>query len=82
LAELQNDFEYVVIHGPVAGASSESALLGQLADGIILVLEAHNTRRATARKIKETLESTQSRILGTVLSERTFPVPERIYRRL
>ena len=82
LAELQNNFEYVVIHGPVAGASSESALLGQLADGIILVLEAHNTRRATARKIKETLEGTQSRILGTVLSERTFPVPERIYRRL
>ena len=31
---------------------------------------------------KETLEATQSRILGTVLSERTFPVPERIYRRL
>ena len=82
LAELQNDFEYVVIHGPAAGTSSESALLGQLADGIILVLEAHNTRRATARKIIETLQGSHSRILGTVLSERTFPIPERIYRRL
>lgn len=82
LAELRNDFEYVVIQGPGAGVSSESALLGQLTDGIILVLEAHRTRRATARKIKETLEGTQSRILGTVLSERTFPVPEGIYRRL
>jgi hypothetical protein len=82
LAELQKDFEYAVIHGPSVGGSSESALLGQLADGIILVLEAHNTRRATARKIKETLEGSHSRILGTVLSERTFPVPERIYRRL
>jgi hypothetical protein len=46
------------------------------------VLGAHSTRRATARKIKETLEAAQARILGTVLSERTFPVPERIYRRL
>jgi len=82
LAELQNDFEYLVIHGPAAGASSESVLLGQLADGIILVLEAHNTKRATARKIKETLEDSHSRILGTVLSERTFPVPQRLYRRL
>jgi hypothetical protein len=82
LAELRNEFEYSVIQGPVAGATSESAVLGQLADGIILVLGAHTTRRATAYKIKETLESAQARILGTVLSERTFPVPGWIYRRL
>jgi hypothetical protein len=82
LAELRNEFEYAVIHGPAAGISSEAALLGQLSDGIILVLGAHSTRRAAARKIKETLEGAQSRILGTVLSERRFPVPERIYRRL
>jgi len=82
LAELRNEFEYAVIEGPAAGISSEAALLGQLTDGIILVLGAHSTRRATARKIKETLEAAQSRILGTVLSERRFPVPERIYRRL
>jgi hypothetical protein len=82
LAELRIEFEYAVIHGPAAGISSEAALLGQLADGIILVVGAHSTRRATARKIKETLEAAQSRILGTVLSERRFPVPEQIYRRL
>lgn len=82
LAELRNEFEYSIIHGPVAGASSESAVFGRLADGIILVLGAHSTRRASACKIKETLESAQARILGTVLSERTFPVPEWIYRRL
>jgi hypothetical protein len=82
LAKLRNEFEYAVIQGPVAGISSEAALLGRLADGIILVLEAHSTRKAAARKIKETLEGGQCRILGTVLSERKFPLPERIYRRL
>jgi hypothetical protein len=82
LAELRSEFEYAVIQGPAAGISSEAALMGQLADGIILVLGANSTRKATARKIKETLEGAQSRILGTVLSERRFPVPERIYRRL
>jgi hypothetical protein len=82
LAELRNEFEYAVIQGPAAGISSEAALLGQLADGIILVLGAHSTRKATARNIKEALEAAQSRILGTVLSGRTFPVPARIYRRL
>jgi hypothetical protein len=82
LAELRNDFEYAVIQGPGAGVWSESGFLGQLADGIILVLEAHGTRRVTARKIKEMLEGTRSRILGTILSQRTFPVPEKLYQLL
>jgi hypothetical protein len=82
LGELRKEFEYAVVQGPVAGISNEAGLLGQLTDGIILVVGAHSTRRATARKIKETLEGAQSRILGTVLSKRRFPVPERIYRRL
>jgi hypothetical protein len=82
LAGLRIEFEYAVIQGPVAGVSSEAEVLGQLADGIILVLGANSTRRAAARKIKERLEAAQARILGTLLSQRTFPVPERIYRRL
>jgi hypothetical protein len=82
LAKLRDEFEYAVIQGPAAGVSSEAALLGQLTDGIILVLDANSTHRAAARKIKNSLESTQSHILGTVLCHRTFPVPDRIYRRL
>jgi hypothetical protein len=82
LAELRNEFEYTVIQGPAAGISSEAALLGALADGIILVLGANSTRKAAARKIKNTLEGSRSRILGTVLRERSFPIPEQIYRRL
>jgi hypothetical protein len=82
LAELRSEFEYVILEGSSAGTSSEAALLGPLTDGIILVLGAGSTRRATALKVKENLEGAQSRILGTVLSGRTFPIPERIYRRL
>jgi hypothetical protein len=82
LAELRREFEFAVIHGPIAGASSEAALLGELADGIVLVLGAGSTRRASARKVKEYLQAGSSRILGTVLSERVFPIPDRIYQRL
>ena len=82
LADLSNEFEYLLIRGPAAGISSEAALLGRLTDGVILVLGAHSTRKATARKIKEGLKSAQCRILGSVLSERTFPIPDGIYRRL
>jgi hypothetical protein len=81
LAQLRTEFEYTIIQGPPASRSSAAAFLGQLTDGIILVLSAH-TRRAIARNIKEVLQGAQSRILGTVLSERKFPIPARLYRRL
>ncbi len=82
LAQLRDEFEYALIEGPVAGMASEAALMGELADGIVLVLGARTTRRATARKAKEALEGAGARILGSVLSDRSFPIPDRIYRRL
>jgi hypothetical protein len=81
LAALRQEFEYCVLLGPAA-TSSDAFLLGQLTDGIILVLGAHSTRRAAARNIKQTLQGVQSRILGTILTDRRFPVPELLYRRL
>jgi Mrp family chromosome partitioning ATPase len=56
--------------------------MARVADGLILVLSAQRTRRATALKVKQMLEEAQVRILGAVLSDREFPMPERIYRRL
>ena len=82
LAELRREFEYSIVECPPAGESSAAAAFGQLADGIVLVLAANRTRRATARKIVGTLRAVQVQFLGTVLCERTFPVPTGIYRRL
>jgi len=80
--ELRREFEYSIVEGLPAAESSDAAALGQLADGVVLVLSATSTRRATARKMKETLDAAAARILGAVLSERSFPIPDRIYRRL
>jgi hypothetical protein len=82
LAELRNDFEYTLIQSPPGTLWSGNRFLGQLTDGVILVVEAHRTRGVTACNIKQLLEGTQSRILGTVLSQRTFPLPQKLYRRL
>ncbi len=82
LKELRLEFDYTVLHGPPAGLYSEAALLGQLSDGVVLVLEANSTRRVTAQKVKQMLHTTSARLLGTVLNQRTFPIPEGIYRKL
>jgi Mrp family chromosome partitioning ATPase len=82
LGELRQEFDYTVIHAPPAGYSSETAVLGQLSDGIILVLEAHKTRRVVARRAKENLQAANVRLLGCVLDQRTFPIPGVVYRNL
>lgn len=82
LGQVRREFEYSIVEGPPAGESNEATAMAQFADGIILVLSAHRTRRIAARRVKEMLEAAQGRILGTVLSDRMFPVPEGIYRRL
>jgi len=82
LGEMRRGFEYSIIAGPPAGESNEATAMAQFADGIILVLSADRTRRIMARKIMEMLEGAEARILGTVLIDRIFPIPDRIYRRL
>jgi MinD-like ATPase involved in chromosome partitioning or flagellar assembly len=82
IKELPPEFAYVVINAPPVGMYSDAALLGQWADGVVLVLEANSTRRVAARKAKQALEAANVRVLGTVLNNRTFPIPEKIYRML
>ena len=81
-AELRQTFDYTVLYGPPAGTRSEATMLASLCDGMVLVLEANATRRVAAQKVKEKLHSANARLLGAVLSERTFPIPEAIYRKL
>jgi protein-tyrosine kinase len=82
LTQLRQTYDYTVIYGPPAGTGSAAALLASLCDGMVLVVEANSTRRVAAQKVKESLHAAKARLLGTVLSERTFPIPQAIYRRL
>jgi Mrp family chromosome partitioning ATPase len=82
LLDLRKEFGYLLVDAPPLGADIIASVLGQVTDGVVLVLEAHATRRATARRAKETLEAANVPLLGTVLNNRTFPIPEKLYRRL
>jgi hypothetical protein len=80
MAELRREFEYSIVAAPASGVSSAALEMARFADGIILVLSAQHTRRVTALKVKNALG--RVRLLGTVLSDREFPMPTSIYRRL
>jgi hypothetical protein len=82
LAEMRLEFDYTILQGPPAATCSEAAVLGGLCDGAVLVLEANSTRRLTAQRVKERLHAANVRLFGTVLTERRFPIPEALYRRV
>ena len=82
LEQLRREFDYAVIHGGAVATCSATALLAHLADGLVLGIEAQRTRRIAARRVKDLLESVNVRLLGVVLSERQFPIPEGLYRKL
>ena len=82
MMELRGQFKYVVIHSSPLDLDSASILLSRWTDGVVMVVEADTTRRATARRMKQDLEAANVRILGVVLNNRTFSIPEAVYRRL
>lgn len=77
--ELRNEFDYVLIDAAPMSTNAEGVLLGQLADGLVLVLEANSTRREAAVRVTETLRTSNVRVLGAVLNKRTFPIPQFVY---
>jgi Mrp family chromosome partitioning ATPase len=82
IKDLGDEFGFIVINAPPIGLYSDATLLGQVANGVVLVLEAHSTRRSATRRAKLALEAANVLVLGTVLNNRTFPIPEKIYHRL
>ena len=82
VTELRSVFKYVVVHASPFNLDPLAIPLSHLTDGVVLVVEANSTRRERARRVKKSLEVANVPVLGVVLNNRTFPIPESLYRRL
>ena len=82
MAELRSAFAYVLVQSAPLGLFTHGLFLAQFSDGLVLTLEANATRREQAGKIKQDLARAQVRLLGAVLNNRTYPIPQAIYSKL
>jgi hypothetical protein len=80
LRELTAEFDFSILW--CAPVTWFTVSIGQTCDGLVLVLTANKTRRLVAAQIKDQLSRAQVPLLGTVLAERRFPVPQGLYRSL
>ena len=80
MMELRTLFKYVVINAPLY-FDQVPAPPSFAADGVVLVVEANSTRREIVREVMEELRIVGTRVLGVVLNNRTFPIPDAIYQK-
>ena len=82
IKDLLAAFDYVIIAAPSVTQHPAVAALGAEVDGIVMIAEANVTRRRAVRACADALHASGGRVLGTVLNNRTFPIPEAVYRLL
>ncbi len=80
--ELLAMFDYLVVDTAAASDHRDAAVIGALVDGVVIILSANATRREVARRTVANLNEAGARVLGAVLADRTFPIPEAVYRKL
>jgi len=82
MTELRTQFDYVLIDTPAIASSNDATVLGSATDGLVMVLKANSSRRESARGAIHDLRAAKVKVLGAVLNQRTFPIPQAIYDKL
>lgn len=82
MSELRAEFDYVLMDVAPLNVCNHGTVLGGLSDGVVLVLKANSSRRDSTYEITQQLQASNVHMLGAVLNQRTFPIPERIYNLL
>lgn len=67
LKALRAHADMVVVCAPPLSAYADAAVIAPHADGALLVVAAHRTRRADAKRAQTLLERAHARLLGAVL---------------
>jgi Mrp family chromosome partitioning ATPase len=80
LTPLREQFDYVLIGAANVSRYPESLMFAQLADGVVLVTEAEETRIETVEQSKRALAGVNANLLGAVLNCKPQRVPDAIHK--
>jgi Mrp family chromosome partitioning ATPase len=80
LLELKKLYRYVLVDSPPIIPFVDSAIMCEMVDGVIVVVESELTRAQVLDFALERLKSSGANILGTILNKRQFHIPRWLYR--
>lgn len=79
---LKQTFELTVIDSWSVAVPPKPTLFSPHVDGVVLVVDTGKTRWQVAERQKRELAAQGGNVLGVILNNRTYPIPDSIYNRL
>ena len=79
---LRVSFDNILIDCGSLKDSTDAAMLGSSVDGVVIVVNAGESRRDEILNSQRMIETAGGNFLGFVLNKRRYPVPEWLYKRL
>jgi capsular exopolysaccharide synthesis family protein len=67
LRQVSSEFDYVLLDSPPMSVVPDSLVVAAQGDGVLVVLDAQNTRKEALRRTIHSLDSVRANILGTVM---------------
>jgi len=82
ISVFKTQFDHIIIDTPPIVSVADSGIIGAQADGVIMVIQAGRTQRGVVMRATELLQQTHSKVLGYILTNIEYHLPEYIYRYL
>lgn len=82
LNRMRTEFDYIILDGPPLPSFTESKVICNKVDGVVMVIEAGKTRKQVALRAKKDIVEAGGKFLGVVLNKRKYHIPKWIYKHL
>ncbi len=82
LIEIKNDYEIILLDCTNIKNFNDIVMLSPHVDGVIIVVNEGYDRKQAVKSVLAPLKLNKANIIGGVLNNRTFKIPEVIYKRI
>jgi receptor protein-tyrosine kinase len=80
IASFRSRFDYILIDAPPVMPLTDACILGAMADGVILVVQAGRTQREIIKHAENRLYQARAKTLGYIMTNVEFHLPQYLYR--
>ncbi|MBI4844953.1 MAG: CpsD/CapB family tyrosine-protein kinase [Candidatus Omnitrophica bacterium] len=81
-AKLKERYNYIIVDASAVIPFADAKILSEYVDGVLLVVQACRSRREVVWRAEELLKSSRTKLLGAILTNVEYYIPEYIHRHL
>jgi len=82
IADIKKRYDYIIFDCPPVIPVTDAVVVGSQCDGVVIVIQAARTQRGTVKHAQDLLRQARVEILGYVLTNIEYHIPQYIYRYL